>query len=337
MNSFSGTVNLTLVLVALLSHGGFSRGIAQPTNSPIVIPATMVAESGVMVQVRVGGLGPYSFLIDSGAANSYLVDVRVARKLGCALNDSSQGSGAGEGTYPLYRCGKQLLQIGALTIADAEIVAIDMRPVWNALGRRIEGVIGRDLFRQHAVAIDFLAGTVTISAPAQFRPPLSAVELPLRANGGLMLTQGALSIEKNRSIPATFLIDTGAIGVDMFLNAPFATTQVRGTSSAGMRTRYRTVAGNTRFVMRRLAQLRLGPLLLDGPVGDISLDRKGVLAAGQWDAVLGGGVLRRFTVTFDLPHSRLFLEPNSEFTNHLPLIAAVSCFARQVVCFQSTS
>src|SRR6185437_4761371 len=303
-----------LAIVLIATFPDLCLGMARVSQLQFTIPATIIAESGVMVQAKVNGQGPYRFLIDSGAANSYLVDLGLAKKLGCKLQEPFQGTGAGEGSYAEYRCGQKRLQLGNLTIPDAEVVAIDMRPVCTVLGRRIDGVLGQDLFRKYAVAIDFLGAKVTISDPAQFRPPASGVELPLRSDRGLMLTEGSLSLSRGHPIPVTFLIDTGAIMADIFLNAPFA--KAHGLQAGlGSPSSYHTIAGTTRFKMRRIAQLRLGSLVLEGPVANVSADRQGILAGGgDWDAVLGGGVLRRFRLAFDLPHSRVFLQPNSHFS-----------------------
>ena len=42
--------------------------------------------------------------------------------------------------------------------------------------------------------------------------------------------------------------------------------------------------------------------------------KEGALASPDIGAILGGEILERFTVTFDYPHHRILLEPNSHFT-----------------------
>lgn len=58
-----------------------------------------------------------------------------------------------------------------------------------------------------------------------------------------------------------------------------------------------------------------GTYVLREPIASFSLDeRKGLLASTDIDAIIGGRILKRFTVTFDYPHQRMFLEPNSHFS-----------------------
>ena len=64
----------------------------------------------------------------------------------------------------------------------------------------------------------------------------------------------------------------------------------------------------------RLTGLRLGPYMLRQPVVSFSANEHlGLLASPDIGALIGGAILERFVVTFDLPHRRIFIEPNSHF------------------------
>jgi C-terminal processing protease CtpA/Prc len=60
-----------------------------------------------------------------------------------------------------------------------------------------------------------------------------------------------------------------------------------------------------------LAEARLGPFVLRDVPSAFSRERGGILAATEFDGVLGSEVLSRFRVTFDYARSRLVLEPNA--------------------------
>jgi hypothetical protein len=51
-----------------------------------------------------------------------------------------------------------------------------------------------------------------------------------------------------------------------------------------------------------------------GLVGDLSSTDKGALALADYGAILGGGVLRRFSMGIDYGAKRLYLVPNTEST-----------------------
>lgn len=112
-------------------------------------------------------------------------------------------------------------------------------------------------------------------------------------------------------IDAQCAIDSGADGLHLvtrFTNANHVLDSMPKTiaiSSIGAGGSFRELAG-------RIAGLQLGPHLLREPITAFSPDAKqGLLASADFDALIGGEILKRFTVTFDYPHQRILLEPNS--------------------------
>jgi hypothetical protein len=72
----------------------------------------------------------------------------------------------------------------------------------------------------------------------------------------------------------------------------------------------------TREFAGRVDGLQLRPYFLAKPIAAFSPDPKeGLLASSDIGALIGGAILMRFTVTFDYPHQRILLEPNSSFSD----------------------
>ncbi len=65
--------------------------------------------------------------------------------------------------------------------------------------------------------------------------------------------------------------------------------------------------------LARLGTLTVGDLQIKGIVGDLFTGDKGSFANPDLSGNLGGGVLRRFTVTFDYANKRMYLQPNGDF------------------------
>lgn len=92
--------------------------------------------------------------------------------------------------------------------------------------------------------------------------------------------------------------------------APIAFTGVpvgRKRSSCGW-----VDGGAARAHPARLGVLNLGGIEVEGLAGDLSTTDKGALAISDYGAILGGGVLRRFTVGLDYGAKRMYLTPNAE-------------------------
>ena len=69
--------------------------------------------------------------------------------------------------------------------------------------------------------------------------------------------------------------------------------------------------GESKRLTAHIDGLQLGPYLLHDLSAGLSPDAKeGALASPDIGAIVGGEILRRFTVTFDYPHHRILLEPN---------------------------
>ena len=72
------------------------------------------------------------------------------------------------------------------------------------------------------------------------------------------------------------------------------------------------IGGPARAHPARLGVLSLGGIDVEGLAGDLSTTDKGALAISDYGAILGGGVLRRFTVGLDYGAKRMYLTPNAE-------------------------
>jgi len=69
------------------------------------------------------------------------------------------------------------------------------------------------------------------------------------------------------------------------------------------------VGGGVRSVLARAGVLELGVLNVTAPVLDIVVSEKGSFNNLYQAGNVGGGLLKRFTVTFDYPQQRLIFEP----------------------------
>jgi C-terminal processing protease CtpA/Prc len=59
--------------------------------------------------------------------------------------------------------------------------------------------------------------------------------------------------------------------------------------------------------------LELGSVQVPEPVTDLALVQKGALASRYLAGTVGGGLLRRFDITFDYGRQRLYFQPNANF------------------------
>jgi hypothetical protein len=115
-------------------------------------------------------------------------------------------------------------------------------------------------------------------------------------------------------IEGTFTVDIGSRGA-LSLTKPFTEAHhllgsvrktIRAPFGAG-------VGGETKQLLGRVRGLKLGRFLIEDPVTGFSQDVRGALASPDHAGLIGGEILRRFTVIFDYSCLKMILEPNAHF------------------------
>lgn len=152
------------------------------------------------VQVKVGGAGPYRFLVDTGADRS-AVSADIVSKLALARVGSAQlHTSTGVSTIRTAR-------LPSLEFTDPAQKAIDAA-VLEGANMGADGIVGADALRSQRVQFDFETKTMTIvpSAQADFRDePGTIVVEARRKNGRLILTDAVANGQK-----VTVVLDTGS-------------------------------------------------------------------------------------------------------------------------------
>ena len=258
-------------------------------------------------EVRVNGVGPFDFLVDTGSIFD-LVDTERARELGLASAGEYDASGAGEATMNFETAAGVRLGLDDVELPpqDVRVAPIDAA-VGRLEGRRLDGLLGYDFFSRFPVELDYEAGTLALGR----EPRGTAVALELVRRHPFARAAFVLG---GRRLEHTFLVDTG-FRSGLVLASPFvgdeslvelAGQTIEATTGVG-------IGGPTVERVGRLERVELGPFVLEDTIVNFSQARAGTLAERGYGGIVGSEILRRFTATFDYPEARLLLEPNAHF------------------------
>ena len=313
---------ITLDDVEVNSHpppGIFSEppASAQPlrflANSHSAAAPAEVYGDRIFLRVRVNESAPAWFFLDSGAGTS-VVSQSLANRAGLRVSGNLRGQGTGAGSASLGLAQDVRFDLGEVSTPATAVAVWDFSTLLPAIGHPWDGLIGFDVLSRVVARVDYERRQITFINPNTFVAPPNAAILPVKFLGNLPVVRGAILLPGRNPIDADLAIDSGADG--LHLTAPFVKhNQVMQAISSRIASSATGAGGTSSTWNGRLAGIQLGPYLLHGPVAGFSdSEEQGLLASPDIGALVGGGILKRFNITFDLPHNRILLEPNSLFS-----------------------
>jgi PDZ domain-containing protein len=255
------------------------------------LPAQFV-DNLVFVPVRVNQGQPSMFQLNTSAAVSSIDPARAA-ELGVASLRSP---------------------VLSLTGVDFSLAQLDSQANTGfgpRLGRGYQGTIGNDIVSGAVTEIDYGRQTVRLYDPASYHYKGPGKGFPLTMRGGMPAVRAKVDVLGHKSGEALFVINT-ALDVPLLISDRFA-NQHHFFSS-----RLKTVplapgelGVGGKAVVARIEYFEIGPYQIQAPLaafaeGNLSGDDSQV--AGE----IGGGMLRRFTVTLDYASNLAYFDGNSE-------------------------
>ena len=306
---------IALIFAALLASG---PALAQDHPQAHQAPASVAGSTTVpfrlygnhiYVKGTVDGKS-YAFVFDTGGAAS--LSSLAEKQLNLPVVATAQVTGVGNSTEPMgivvptvASLGDARLEKGYFLVLPA---AIDLGSPFEGLG--FGGILGREFFAQLIVTIDYAHKTLTLTNRQVFRADPNATALAMTLRSGVFPNvraavdgvEGSFDIDAG-SPQALMLSERFANANGLVAKMPRTVEAVPGRGAGGLMT---GVAG-------RVETLSLGGAALADPVAYVIRATGGVFSAPDLDGNIGTDVLRRFTVTIDVPDKRLYLTKDDEF------------------------
>jgi len=250
-----------------------------------------------LVPVLVNGRGPYWFCVDSGAPHS-VIDPTIVKDLGLKSIGSTTIKGTGEGSVPVVRTEALTMAIGRAKVNVAEPWVIDLSEV--PIPKFVHGLVGAEWFEAYAMEMSSERSTLRFFDASTFRTPRGATTIPLEDTDHRLFMNVTIDVTKDETVTRRVRIDTGSsdsVGDEI---AKHARTTQTTTLGNGLGTNYQSVSG-----------------LMDGVhIGPFTF--RNVWGPATHSSNIGMEMLRRFTVTFDVPHRAMHLRPNRFFAEPVP-------------------
>jgi hypothetical protein len=242
-------------------------------------------------------------LVDTGGLN--LLTPAAAAKLGLETSGKMAAGGAGDNKIDLAYAHGTSLEVGAVKLARPVFYVIDMGALDTVEGEPFDGLVGFELFQRLAVRIDYPAHKLVLSKRDDFTPPAGAIAVPFELRDRTPVVSGEID-----GLAARFTIDTGSRS-SLSTTSPF-------TKANDLEKRYQPkfetvtgwgVGGPVKSKPVRFKRVKIGDAIVEDIAGDLFTGTKGALSDADSSANLGGGILKRFVVTFDYRDKKMYLEP----------------------------
>jgi predicted aspartyl protease len=290
----------TGLLAGVLATAFAATAIAQPAapaaaTNRAEYPLTLARGSRILVAARIDG-HPVTALLDS-AAEATMIDRAFARRLGLGRGAAATGHGSGEAAFDADLVPGVSLEAVGLALANQTVAVVDLTDVGRRLlGRRIDVILGREIFDAARLTIDLGRRRIAV-APAGVTPP--GVRLELVAEHGVETVP--VRIEDGETVRATFDLGNGShvlIGRAYAERAGLLTdgrpvASERGGGLGGEVARQTFVLRSLELAGRRFESVRA------------AIDAQDTASAVN----LGVSLLRHFVITTDFAGRAVWLQP----------------------------
>jgi hypothetical protein len=295
----------------------FHRPGATAANKLVHLPAGVTATAWLPIELHleryiylkgtVDGV-PTDILLDSGAGMTVL-DTAMAKKLGRESKGAMPAQGVG-GTTTAGLVEGITIELGELTLGPVVAATLDLGDIGKRLGRDMPVILGKEVFQDLIVDLDYPNQRIRFLDPATFTYDGAGHRLEvLPADDGHKLVK--LAIE---GLPeATVMLDTGqGNALTLFRRYTDDNSLLDGRRQS--KAVGGGVGGSMEIVLARVAKVTIaGYEMLDVPTSFHRQDVGGAFDTAKLAGNLGAGILGRFRVVFDYPHDCLWLEPGQDF------------------------
>jgi hypothetical protein len=254
------------------------------------IPAEFLGNL-LLLPARINNSQPSLFLLDSTAAVSSIAPSRVAG-LGLRMLENP------------------VLNLPGVDFPFAALPAVANDNFASQTGRTYQGTLGNDFLRSLVAEIDYGRKTVRLYDPDIYKYSGGGASFPLTFAGGVPVVRAKVTLPGQKAHDGEFIVNT-ALDAAIVISEKFA--EARRLFSARLKTIPAAdprINGGESIAVGRPKEFQMGGYSVEGAIAVFSPKDPFPGAGGDIAGMIGGGILRRFTVIFDYSHKQLILAPN---------------------------
>ncbi len=268
----------------------------------------------VIVQATVNGSKPLSFILDTGASGT-VISENAAKDLGLKLEGQADASTQGGSIEAAFVKNVSLRLSKDVELPNLTLAAIRLSGLEAGLGRKVDGILGFEIFKRFVVEIDYASKLVKFYEPRNYKYAGRGKTVSISIKDNTPFVRAEIFPVGKQPFEGEFLIDTGLTGTLNF-NSPFVARNkllelVPNTKSI---TFGALLAGKSSGRIGRVNSFQFGGFVIEHPVANFSQDAAGDDSEAEVAGIIGSEVLRRFKLIVDYSRKQIILEPNKQLS-----------------------
>ena len=299
MKRFAALIFLLLAATAVFS---------QSAKPQFEIPFEYVHHQ-IVVQVTLGGKGPFSMLVDTNTDPS-AIDGSTARELGLVTgNKGGPATGGGTEVNTVYPVRLASVELGSFVTKDVAAATIDLTKISERMDRKIQGVLGFSFLKDRIIQIDYPNLKLKVFAESPYpRIQFSAntvntIAFPFkREDGEVIIDSLYVNNQKMRAA-----LDTGSSG--SFSLTPQAVALLKLEEQVDAAEPTTSVGYNGKYESKQgiLNSVRLGRITVESVRADFWLPKTGY-DNKKFQVNIGNSFFEDFVMTFDFKNKVVVFE-----------------------------
>lgn len=296
--------------------------ISNPNRGSVSMPFELI-NNLVVIPMRINDSDTLHFILDTGAGRTIITELSIGQEFTIQYEQDFELSGLGNsGPVPALFSGGNEIQLRGIRGEDHGVVFL-LEGVFNLsnfMGRRVNGLVGYDIFKNFIVEIDYRRSRLYFHDPDMMKEKYEKMKnskgwklIPLEIENNKPYIRSSIIQNDNSKVDLKLLIDSGA-SKNLFLYP---------TSSERIIVPEKTVHsylgsglnGEIYGEIGRAKRFMMGDIQLEQPIVSYP-EEEGVqkaIALSDRNGSIGADLLRRFTVFLNYADSSMLLKPNKWF------------------------
>lgn len=302
----------SLSLVALCFSASITCG-AVPQGRGSYRISFELTNNLVILQGSINNSKPLFLLLDTGASGSVINESR-AKELGLNLEGQTKAA-TGDGPVEASFVRGVTLNVSGIEFPNLTLASIRLSGLEAGFGRRVDGILGYEIFNRFVVEIDYISKIVKLHDPKSYKYSGSGHTIPLVIKDNRPFFRARVMQVNAKVAEGNFEFDIGQVGA-LTLGESFTSKNelLKFTRKTLQISTGSILAGRTNAQIGRIQKLQLGRFIIQNAFTTFVPGNSGEEDTTDYAGLIGAEILRRFKVTIDYSRKQVVLEPNKHFS-----------------------